>query len=309
MSRTTAKTLHLAAASLALQASADDGPVQFTGMAYSGGLIPSWNAVIDLSSTTVADDMPLLENHDDACTIGTCKGQVSNGQLPITGLLFADIDANAKAIALKAKRGLKYQMSVGLYNADAKSISRGESVTVNGTEYPGPLTVLCNGTVRECSIVPLGADPQTSAHLFAESFGINQEAPMTEAEKAQLASLTASVEALTAENRDLKAKYEAASNELATVRLSARTKRVKDYFAQSGKAYTEEAAKPYLAMDEATLAILEADAKALRDRMPAHLFKETATGEPSAGNGNESALVRQAKAKAEQASKTTTAKA
>jgi hypothetical protein len=40
------------------------------------------------------------------------------------------------------------------------------SISANGSSFTGPVTVLRNGAVRECSIVTLGADPNTSVQVF-----------------------------------------------------------------------------------------------------------------------------------------------
>jgi hypothetical protein len=81
--------------------------------------------------------------------------------------LFSDIPGSpAERIAQTAQRGAPYQMSVGLFNYSEEFISSGQHVKVHGKEHTGPLTVLRRGTVRECSIVALGADSATSARLF-----------------------------------------------------------------------------------------------------------------------------------------------
>lgn len=154
-----------------LQFAATDGaaiPGKFSGTAYSGGYVPGYSVVVDMATTQFAATMPLLADHDHAQIIGIVSDSKSNGvNLTVAGTLFSDMPGSrAEQIAQLALRGMPFQMSIGLYAYDELYISTGNSETINGQEFQGPVTVLQNGKVREVSVVALGADPNTDAQFF-----------------------------------------------------------------------------------------------------------------------------------------------
>ena len=157
-------------APLQLRAASDGKklPSQFSGVAYTGGLVPSFGVVIDLASTTVPPVMPLLSEHVRTDMIGLVSStRKQNDQLIVTGALYSDMaGTQAEKIAQLSQRGFPFQMSVGLFNFSEESVQAGQRVNVNGRDFVGPVTVLRNGAVRECSIVTLGADPDTEARFF-----------------------------------------------------------------------------------------------------------------------------------------------
>jgi hypothetical protein len=66
-------------------------------------------------------------------------------------------------------------MSIGLYGYTEDQIGSQQSATVNGTTVTGPLTIMRNGRVRECSICVLGADRNTSASFFGHGASHQRE--------------------------------------------------------------------------------------------------------------------------------------
>ena len=138
-------------------------PAQFSGVAYSGGLVPSYGCVIDISSTTLAERMPLLLEHARSDMIGVVESNSTAGnRISVGGKLFSDVPRNsAERLAQQAQRGAVYQMGVGLFGYSEEAIPVGHSLTVNGKTMTGPVTVLRSGKVREVSIVTLGADYNT----------------------------------------------------------------------------------------------------------------------------------------------------
>lgn len=144
---------------------------QFSGLAYGGGLVPSpfgmGNVVIDLATLAAGAPLPLLNMHDHAAIVGKVASVTNDGwQLTDAGELFSDFDPTAQGIAQRAGRGIPFQQSVGVYDFREEEIRAGQSVNINGRSFIGPLTILRNGTVREISICPLGADATTSAAIF-----------------------------------------------------------------------------------------------------------------------------------------------
>ncbi|HMC16034.1 MAG TPA: HK97 family phage prohead protease [Albitalea sp.] len=143
-------------------------PAQFSGVAYSGGLVPSFGCVIDISSTTLAQRMPLLMEHSRSDMIGVVETNSTAGnRITVGGKLFSDMPGtSAERLALLAQRGGVFQMSIGLFGYTEEVYPAGHAVTVNGKAMTGPVVVLRNGKVREVSIVTLGADHNTDVRMF-----------------------------------------------------------------------------------------------------------------------------------------------
>ena len=269
-------------------------PSQFAGVAYSGGKVQQYGAlVVDLASTTVESDMPLLFQHRADSTIGVIKQASNDGsKITVSGNLFSDIDEQAKSVAEKSKRGLKYQMSIGIYDTSVERVPEGKTVNVNGKNFQGPITVLRNGTVREASIVALGADSNTKTKVFKADPGqtktnqSSKEGEMPEKDnelinelKAENARLKSELQAKTELATELQAKIDKVQKD---TRLSA----VKDLFKQTNREFSEESAKPYMDMDETLFDQVKKDMTELgakKTEVPKQLFQEFAVGEP--GNG------------------------
>lgn len=279
------KPIYLTAPLQLAEQDGEDLPRTFSGEAYSGGLIPGYygdrGLVVDLSSARMGKSMPLLLEHERDRTIGLINGIESGNSLKVSGDLYSDIDDNAKTVAMKAKRGLPYQMSIGVFDASVENVPAGKSVVVNGRTFSGPVTVLRQGHIRETSIVTLGADPETSVAMLSQ-----QERNMElEQALARITQLEADVAALTSERDTAAASLAAANDKLEAIELAAKTDLVKQYFSAVGKDATEEATKQYLAFGADQLKIMLADATELKSRAPEHLFRETATGAPEKRQG------------------------
>jgi hypothetical protein len=156
-------------------------PAQFSGVAYSGGLVPSFGCVIDISSTMLAQRMPLLMEHNRSDMIGVVETNSTAGkQITVGGKLFSDMPGtSAERLALLAQRGGVFQMSIGLFGYTEEVYPAGHAVTVNGKAMTGPVVVLRNGKVREVSIVTLGADHNTDVRMFKQPSADSRiEAPL-----------------------------------------------------------------------------------------------------------------------------------
>jgi len=104
----------VAAFSLATGAAEGAIPSRIDGLAYSGDRVPgAWEGdpdqVIDLATLKKADgNLPLLWHHDQwSDQIGTIPDVRITTEVRIGADLFSDCDDTAKAIALKAKRGVE----------------------------------------------------------------------------------------------------------------------------------------------------------------------------------------------------------
>ncbi|MBL8316086.1 MAG: hypothetical protein JNK55_20305 [Rubrivivax sp.] len=143
-------------------------PSRLEGVAYSGAIVPSYGVVIDVASTKATAPMVLLAEHDRSQIVGVVEQiAFAGGRITVQGRIFSDMPGSqAERIAQLAQRGTPWQLSVGLHAFTEEVLHLEQSATVNDQTVRGPLTVLRNGIVRECSIVTLGADRNTSARLF-----------------------------------------------------------------------------------------------------------------------------------------------
>ncbi len=272
-------------APLTFAAPATDGtlPQQFSGVAYSGAVITDWGTpiIIDLATTRVEPTVPLLHQHRAEQVIGAISQATNDGlTLTVAGDLFSDIDDTAASLARKAQRGATYQMSIGLYDAKPDTLTASQTHDLNGQPVRGPVTVLRHGTVREVSIVALGADRHTNAQFFAAGASRpfpTEDIPMPDPDLAsQVADLTAHLAAATA-------RADAAETALNAERATARQFAVKTLFNALGRPLDDAAIAPYLTLSAEAFAAVSADLTALaaKPALPPSLFQAQATGDPA----------------------------
>ena len=251
------------------------GERTFSGIAYAGGVITdhSWYSAVafDLATTTAETPLPLLFNHYGS-PIGVIETVSIGTQIEIAGRLFADIDKTAKDIADKADRGIKWQLSVGIFPTETSELTGFQ--TINGQSFNGNITLLKQNRIREVSFVTLGADDKTSATVFNSappSLPTKQESEMTPEEAKALQDENA---ALKTELAQFKAKVE-------QVEKSARETEIKSLFTALGREYSEEKAKPYFEFSADQFKAVSTDLIAQKGEqkpnLPAHLFGAQAT--------------------------------
>ena len=148
------------------------------GVAYSGGKMsqPGWRhpVVVDLAGMEIPESVPLLTNHENKTDsrIGLISAAVRNNVLEITGEIVSDSKDAADIIA-QGKAGADWQLSIG---ADVKEceLVKG-SREVNGQEVEGPFYHIKKSTLREVSVVAVGADAHTNMKVNAKFNLVNQE--------------------------------------------------------------------------------------------------------------------------------------
>ena len=256
---------------LAAQPSSDK--VRFTGIAYSGGVIPAYGALgdvaIDLASlqNPHAIDVPVLVDHNASIDSIAGKGTLSRvgAALHITGELTTATEAGRQISALMAE-GFPLQLSVGM-QANLRQTAASE--TVNG-QTMAVKHIFEQARILEVSFVPTGADPHTSAAQFsAQPFTPSATVTLkgvsmtrTPEDQALIDGLQAQITAFT----EQVAALQAAQAEAAT---TARTAELGALFAELGRD-TPADIKPYIAMSaesfNAYTADLRANKPAPRDR-------------------------------------------
>ena len=148
------------------------------GVAYSGGKmnLPGWRhpVVVDLAGMELPESVPLLTNHENKTDsrIGIISAAVRNNALEITGEIVSD-SRDATDIIAQGKAGADWQLSIG---ADVKEceLVKG-SREVNGQEVEGPFYHIKKSTLREVSVVAVGADAHTNMKVNAKFNLVNQE--------------------------------------------------------------------------------------------------------------------------------------
>ena len=141
------------------------------GIAYSGGKmnLPGWKhpVVVDLAGMDIPDTVPLLTNHENKTDsrVGIISASIKDNTLEISGEIVSD-SKDAQDIVAQGKAGADWQLSIG---ADVKECELVKSSrSVNGQEIEGPFYHVTKSTLREVSVVAVGADAHTSMKVTAQ---------------------------------------------------------------------------------------------------------------------------------------------
>lgn len=264
----------------------DGAPRKFAGTVYSGQAIRNhgfWDAVIiDINSTEAVEKLPVLMEHDRAKRAGFASITLTDNQIRIgEGTLLNN--EHGRAVAEESDAGFPWQLSMHVSPGSLEEVEPGTRTTVNGVEHTGPLTVFRNNRIREVSFTPVGADDQTRAAALS-----HQENAMDIAElKRQVADLQASLDrektdaqarigALQSSLQEAEQRASTAETKLAEQQNEVRKDKVKALFAELGREFSEDKAKPYLQMSEDAFNAVAADLKASKPKPPAGLFSEQA---------------------------------
>ena len=153
-------------------AQGDGGKHKVAGLAYGGGKMRlfGWSkpVVVDLSGMTVPESVPLLANHENHTLgrVGVVNAKVENGRLAIAGDIVAGGEL-ADAIVAQGKAGADWQLSIGAEVEAAELVQEGKR-KVNGVEHSAPFYHVTKSTLREVSVVAVGADRSTRMTVTAK---------------------------------------------------------------------------------------------------------------------------------------------
>jgi len=170
------RRMTLAADFAVVAAGAEGSQPTFRLVAYTGAPIrQSWSRnalVLDLAGMDLSNQsIPILFGHDASLesVVGQATAVTSDGsQLIVEGVVLGVSDTAQRVLEL-ARRGMKFQASVGADVGRIENIQAGESVAVNNRQFAGPVSIVRGSSLRETSIVLMGADGQTSASIAAEA--------------------------------------------------------------------------------------------------------------------------------------------
>ena len=149
---------------------------RFDMVAYTGApmRLKGYRApvVVDLAGLNVpSQNRPILLDHDSS--VDSIAGQsdsitVMDGKLRVAGEILAS-DGRVAKVADLAASGFRWQASIGATPDRVEELRAGDTALVNGQEVRGPLAVVRQATLREISIVAMGADDRTATHVLAAS--------------------------------------------------------------------------------------------------------------------------------------------
>jgi hypothetical protein len=140
----------------------------FDSIAYTGGAIKQgwswWPVVIDIEGADAYLPVPALADHTNKCS--SSLGQhsavsLSNNTITSSGYIYPRYSALAANIYNTAKQGQRWQMSIAGPIRSIEEVKEGEQVTVNGQTFTGPIYIVRRMTLREITVVPVGADVNT----------------------------------------------------------------------------------------------------------------------------------------------------
>jgi hypothetical protein len=152
-----------------------DGNAKFDLEGYTGRAIrQGWSRlplVVDLAGMDTSNTIAVMLNHkyDLDNAVGQAANVINSGtNLRVAGEVIGEGPEVAKALNL-ARKGWRFQASIGADVGRIENVAAGESVEVNGRQFSGPVSVVRASTLREVSIVLFGADAATSAAIAAEA--------------------------------------------------------------------------------------------------------------------------------------------
>ena len=154
-----------------LQQTAEKKTPKIHGLAYAGGKIDvgfEQPVVIDLQGMEISPNLPLLQDHSNKMQdrLGNITATIRNNQLFVEGEIVADTPC-AKNIVEQGKKSV-LQMSIGAQIVQASAVEVGQMI-VNNQTISAPFVYVSKSTLREVSIVAVGADKFTECYIQAKA--------------------------------------------------------------------------------------------------------------------------------------------
>ena len=156
---------------LEITASANGKKPSVKGVAYSGGKMRlfGWSrpVVVDMAGMSIPESVPLLANHENHTLgrVGLVAVSAVDNHLEIAGEIVGEGDL-ANAIVSQGKAGADWQLSIGAEVEAAELVQDGKR-TINGIEHDAPFYHVTKSTLREVSVVAVGADKATHMKVTA----------------------------------------------------------------------------------------------------------------------------------------------
>ncbi len=141
-----------------------------------------WNhGIIDevllMKGANYPDQIPLLDNHNRWDGVEKVLGSVSQirleGEQMVGTVSFSRVQAGFDAYT-KIAEGHLTDFSIGYLVTKAVFVPEGETQTIEGKTFEGPVKVSTQWELKELSITPLGADDQAKARSYQEVLDMPQ---------------------------------------------------------------------------------------------------------------------------------------
>lgn len=163
-----------AVAPIQIQAAAADAPRlrRFEMLAYTGGAmqLPGYNLplVVDLAGLSIpSQKRPILRDHKPWKAVAHSEEIHNDGQQLLVAGVVSGVGPDARELLQLHDNGFPWQSSIGAAPLEVETIHSGQTVTVNGQTFTGPLYIARRSELREISFVPNGADGRTTASIAA----------------------------------------------------------------------------------------------------------------------------------------------
>lgn len=144
----------------------------FEMLAYTGGELCldgfNYPVVVDLTGVQDADKQrPAFRDHDPAKIVGHCTAiQITDTAIISAGVISGG-NQWADDVRNSGLNGFPWQASIGAKVLKIEFVSPGQTVTVNGRSFEGPINIARRTSLGEISFVALGADDNTRARVAA----------------------------------------------------------------------------------------------------------------------------------------------
>jgi hypothetical protein len=148
---------------------------RFSILAYSGGLLNVEGfplpVIVDLAGLSTPNNVPILIDHTKSveATLGITDSIVNDGLSLTLGGVVTGQSATAQQVIAQSAAGHTWQASIGAMVGDSEDIAAGQAVEVNGQTFVGPVIVARRATLKETSVLPMGADSTTTVNLAARA--------------------------------------------------------------------------------------------------------------------------------------------
>ena len=153
---------------------AENGMKKFNFYAYSGGIMYpklaiKWDGptVVDVSGVVInAAEKPVHMDHDIGRPVGHTTSIQAVNDITATGIFSLD-NEDSRNIVQSGEAGFPWKCSIGLGITEYQIYEEGQTVTVNGRDFAGPVLVVTSSVLEEISFVTVPGDAESYAEIMA----------------------------------------------------------------------------------------------------------------------------------------------
>jgi hypothetical protein len=146
----------------------------FTAIAYTGGpmyprLAIPWSGpvVVDLAGLEASDTNPIHRDHDESKPVGHSTSIANDGTRLVCSGVFSVPGDDTSEIIAGAKNGFPWRPSVGVKMIAYTKLQAGQTATINGRVFVGPLLVITKSQLKEISLVTVPGDDSATISIAA----------------------------------------------------------------------------------------------------------------------------------------------